>query len=617
MNATAAAKAPGKHPKGLYLLFFTEMWERFGFYLMLGILYLYMTDGLKGGLGFDEGSANDWYGTYIALVYLTPFIGGLLADRIFGYRKTIVAGGLLMAAGYLTLAIPGPTAFFVAIALIICGNGLFKPNISTLLGNLYNKPEYARLKDKGYNIFYMGINIGAFVCNFVAAWLRNEYGWGYAFAAAGVGMLIGVGIFLSGAKGLDEADQMKPAQKEDMPMGRIVGTIFLPAIGFAILGFFAGRIFGTDNIFGSTSNDTFLFACIPVVWFYLSTYLKSSAEDRKPLGSLMYIYVVVVIFWAIFHQNGNVLTEWAERNTWRPIPESMTGFAKATGMLQEVDDVPGEVRTKVTREGGTEVTTYAVRFEGIRRGKADSIATLIAGTVEKPAAAADTGMVWTALRPVTTRAEGKLLAEQVLSAGFVKELSYNKYLDVLPKDQWPTEQRPAKLISTELFQSLNPFFVVLLTPLVIGIFSFLGARGKEPSTPAKIAIGLLVTGLSTLVMMGAVSASDNATMKVSALWLVGTYGVITFGELCLSPMGLSLVSKLSPARLTAVMMGGWFLSTSIGNKLAGVLGHMGSDSANKSLVFYINFACATACAILLFIAVKRIAAVLKAKTGHY
>jgi len=158
---------------------------------------------------------------------------------------------------------------------------------------------------------------------------------------------------------------------------------------------------------------------------------------------------------------------------------------------------------------------------------------------------------------------------------------------------------------------------VLSLLVVIPLFTWLSKRGKEPSTPAKIALGLFITGLSTLVMIAAVASSNNAEMKVSALWLVGTYAVITLGELCLSPMGLSLVSKLSPARLTAVMMGGWFLSTSIGNKLAGVLGHMGSDSDNKSLVFYINFAGAAICAILLFIAVKRIAAVLKAKTGHY
>ena len=538
--SSTATPATGKHPKGLYLLFFTEMWERFGFYLMLGILFLYMTDGLKGGLGFEDGAANDIYGTYIALVYLTPFIGGLLADRIFGYRKTIVAGGSLMAAGYLTLALPGATPFYVALFLIIIGNGLFKPNISTLLGNLYNKPEYVKMKDSGYNIFYMGINIGAFVCNFIAAWLRNEYGWGYAFAAAGIGMIIGLITFVSGSKGLAEADQKKPVQKEDMPMSRIVATIFVPALIFAGIGFFAGRIFGVENIFGSASNDIFLFACIPVLYYYLSTYLKASAEDKKPIGSLLYIYAVVVIFWAIFHQNGNVLTAWAERNSYREMPAALSGAAHTLG-LEQIVTVPD-------------------------------------------------------------------------SAGEVP----NDYLLNLPADQTPAPGESITLISTELFQSLNPFFVVLLSlVLVIPLFTWLGKRGQEPSTPAKIALGLFITGLSTLVMIAAVSVSNNGADKVSAWWLVGAYAVITVGELCLSPMGLSLVSKLSPARLTAVMMGGWFLSTSIGNKLAGVLGHMGSDSDNKSLVFYINFGGAMLCAILLFIAVKRIAAVVKEKTGHY
>ena len=172
------------HPKGLYTLFFTEMWERFGFYLIIGILFLYMTDGLKGGLGWDESSANDVYGTYIALVYLTPFIGGLLADRVFGYRKTIIAGGLLMAAGYLTLSIPGETAFYVGLLLIILGNGAFKPNISTLLGNLYNKPEYSTLKDKGYNIFYMGINLGSLISQFFCPLLAATVGWWAGFGLA-------------------------------------------------------------------------------------------------------------------------------------------------------------------------------------------------------------------------------------------------------------------------------------------------------------------------------------------------------------------------------------------------------------------------------------------------
>ncbi|MGN6133835.1 MAG: peptide MFS transporter, partial [Aureliella sp.] len=510
--ATAPATSPEptkspSHPAGLYVLFFTEMWERFGFYLMLGIFFLYMTDTQKGGLGLASDTANDIYGTYIALVYLTPFIGGLLADRIFGYSRTIIAGGALMSAGYFCMTLPGINGFMLALALIIAGNGLFKPNISTLLGNLYNREDYIRMKDKGYNIFYMGINIGAFICNFVAAYLRNNFGWGAAFASAGVGMLVGLVIFIAFRQRVASADQLKPTQAEDMSLTKIAAIIFLPAFLFALVGFFAGSIFGgireglgwapaeSSTIFGSRSNDAFLFACIPVVLFYLSTFVRASAEDRKPIGSLLYIFAVVIIFWAIFHQNGNVLTAWAELNTHREMPEALEPAATTVGLEQVVTAEPG--------------------------------------------------------------ADGKV----------------NPYLDNLPKEQWPAVGSRLLLISTELFQSLNPFFVVIFTPVVVGAFSWLASRGREPSTPAKIALGLFITGLSTLVMIAAVYASNNGQYKVSPLWLVSTYAVITIGELCLSPMGLSLVSKLSPPRLTALMMGGWFLSTSIGNKLAGVLGH--------------------------------------------
>ncbi|MEJ2617847.1 MAG: oligopeptide:H+ symporter, partial [Ignavibacteriaceae bacterium] len=185
-----------KHPKGLYVLFFTEMWERFGYYLMVGILLLYLTNTTTGGKGFDVKTAADIVGSFIALVYLTPFIGGLLADRYLGYIKSIYLGGSLMAAGYFGLAFPGDTALFISLGLIIIGNGFFKPNISTILGIIYNKDELKPLKDNAYNIFYMGINIGALVCNFVAAYLRNKYGWGYAFSAAGVGLVIAL-IWLS------------------------------------------------------------------------------------------------------------------------------------------------------------------------------------------------------------------------------------------------------------------------------------------------------------------------------------------------------------------------------------------------------------------------------------
>ncbi|MDQ2863888.1 MAG: oligopeptide:H+ symporter, partial [Bacteroidota bacterium] len=167
----------GKHPKALYILFLTEMWERFAYYLMVGILFLYLI-GDKGGKGMTEKMGADVVGSFIALVYLTPFIGGLLADRYLGYIRSIFIGGTLMALGYFGLAFPGNTALYVSLCLIIVGNGFFKPNISTILGNIYNREDLKPLKDNAYNIFYMGINIGALVCNFVAAYLRNKYGWG-------------------------------------------------------------------------------------------------------------------------------------------------------------------------------------------------------------------------------------------------------------------------------------------------------------------------------------------------------------------------------------------------------------------------------------------------------
>jgi proton-dependent oligopeptide transporter, POT family len=548
MNVDSTVKPSKTHPKGLYLLFFTEMWERFGYYLLLGILFLYMTK--PSGLGFTEHTANDIYGTFLALVYLTPFLGGLLADRIFGYRRTIIVGGALMAAGYLTLAIPGEQAFLIGLLLIIVGNGFFKPNISTLLGNLYNRPEYKHLKDKGYNIFYMGINVGAFICNFVAAYMRNGFGWGWAFGAAGVGMIIGLIIFAYGsgtAQELREADVVKPTTKEDVPLSQIFMTIFVPAIIFAFIGLYLPAMVGAGTFFGSASNDAFLFACVPVVSFYMFTYITASKEDKAPLGSLLYIFAVVIIFWAIFHQNGNVLTSWAEKNTNREIPQVLENSLKAMGVEKEfVEKVNG-----------------------------DSIMVM----------------------------NGK---------DTVKVAEVATYLKNLPKDQHPKKGESLSLANTELFQSINPFFVVLLTPIVVAFFGFLNRRGLEPSTPSKIAWGLFITGLSTLVMVAAVQVSGMGASKVSVWWLFCTYAVITTGELFLSPMGLSLVSKLSPARLTAMMMGGWFLSTSIGNKLSGVLGH-----APLEYVFWINCAGAMLSAFLLFLFVKQISKVLKDKTGAY
>jgi POT family proton-dependent oligopeptide transporter len=528
--------ATRKHPQGLPYLFFSEMWERFGYYLMIGIFVLYMTDTQKGGMGFDRATATDIFGTFIALVFLTPFIGGLLADRKLGLRTSITIGGIMMGLGYMGLALPGMTAFYISLLLIIVGNGFFKPNISTLLGNLYNDENYRPLKDSGYNIFYMGINIGAFLCNFFAAYLRHNYGWGFAFIGAGVGMFLGVIIFWLGMRHYKHADVMKPEKPEDMKLSSILGIVILPAF---LAGFIGWMI--PDNIFGSDSTDAFICGALPVLFYYVSLLVKASKEDRQPIAALLAIFAVVIVFWAIFKQNGTALTTWAEFYTDRSAPALVEGPMETLKMSQHVS---------------LEKDTFPVYDEQFR----------------------------------TTKVDGAI----------VKDLTINPYLMNLPKDKYPAEGQELNLISTELFQSINPFFVVLLTPVVVGFFMMLRRRNREPHTPAKIAWGLVVSALSTFVMVAAVFACHNGLEKASPLWLFGCYGVVTIGELFLSPMGLSLVSKLSPPRLTAVMMGGWFLSTSIGNKLSGVLAGLWDGYEHKSNFFLVNFSLLAIAALIIF-----------------
>lgn len=530
-----------KHPKALPYLFLSEMWERFGFYLMLGIFFLYMTDTQKGGMALDRKEASDIFGTFIALVYLTPFIGGLLADRVLGYRLSITIGGILMGFGYCGLALPGMTSFYISLLLIIIGNGFFKPNISTILGNVYNDPEYKGLKDSGYNIFYMGINIGAFICNFFGAYLRNEFSWGHAFMAAGIGMFVGVIIFWLGEKHYKHADVRKPVNPEDMSLSKVFGIVLLPAIITGYLGWII-----PDNIFGSDSTDAFIFGALPVALFYVSVLVRSNKEDRRPISALLAVFAVAIVFWAIFKQNGTALTIWAENYTNRNIAESLTAPAKTLGVVQELtyakDSVPlTDEQFRIARDAN-----------------------------DKP----------------------------------VKTFDYPVYFKNIPKENLPEEEATVNLISTELFQSVNPFWVVLLTPLIVAFFAFLKSKNKEPSTPWKIFYGFFITALSTLVMVGATFACHNGLEKSSMMWLITGYGVITIGELCLSPMALSLVSKLSPPRLTALMMGGWFLSTSIGNKMSGVLASMWDGYEHKANFFAVNFVLALLTALIILFMIK-------------
>ncbi|MFM1744347.1 MAG: Dipeptide and tripeptide permease, partial [Bacteroidota bacterium] len=302
-----------KHPSGLPYLFLSEMWERFGYYLMIGIFTLYLKD-VSEGFAMTEKEASDLYGTFIALVFLTPFLGGLIADRYLGYTKSVVLGGVLMGAGYCLMSIHDLNVLYVAMTLVIFGNGFFKPNISTLLGNLYSTDAYRDRKDEGYNIFYMGINVGAFICNFFGAALQILFGWGWAFMAAGIGMFIGLIVFLSGRKHYQGFDQKKGIQPGDMPMMKIVGLILLPALVFGLIGWLI-----PDNIFGSDSTDAFILSCVPVLYFFANIYFTAPKEEKGPIGAMLAIFAVVILFWAVFKQNGSALNTWADRYTDRSV----------------------------------------------------------------------------------------------------------------------------------------------------------------------------------------------------------------------------------------------------------------------------------------------------------
>ena len=526
-----------KHPKALPFLFFSEMWERFGYYLMIGIFTFYLKDTVDG-FGMSEAEASDLYGTFIAFVFLTPFIGGLLADRVLGYRRSITIGGLMMGVGYCLMAVHDINALYAAMLLVILGNGFFKPNISTLLGNLYNDPEYKARKDEGYNIFYMGINIGAFVCNFFGAALYNVYGWWAAFTAAGIGMFIGIIIFWAGTKHFKHVDVIKPVSEKDMPLMKIFGVILLPAIGFGLIGFFL-----PEPLVGSRSTDAFLLGCIPVVFFYGRLLVKSPQEEKRPIAAMLAIFGVVIAFWAVFKQNGSTLNTWADRYTDREIPSAMLPAMKTFYL---VDTIPAYAKDSVVEMDH--------QFRSIDKTK----------------------LVY----------------------------DFPSYYKNLQEEDRPEPGKSVYAFNANLFQSVNPFWVVALTPLVLAFFGFLRRRGKEPSTPAKIAFGLVISALSCFVMVGAVYAADNGAIKSSAWWFISSYAVITIGELFLSPMGLSMVSKLSPPRLTALMMGGWFLATSIGNKLSGVLSSLWDGYDDKANFFYVNFILLGCAAVLMFAMLK-------------
>jgi len=371
------------HPQGLYVLFFTELWERYSFYSMVAILSLYMNESLH----FSVAKTGQIYGAYTAGVYLMPVAGGFLADRFFGFSRAVIVGGVLMMFGHLVLGVEALPFFYAGLVLLATGSGLLKPNVSTLVGNLYR--DRPQLRDQGFNIYYMGVNIGAFVSPLCVAWLRANYGWSVAFMSAAVAMLFSLVIFIS----------------------------------------FKGRVAHADVKVDVASTGA------PAL---------APGEVRSRVITLLAIFGISLVFWIAFYQIFYTFTFWARDST---------------------------------------ATTW----------------------------------------------------------------------------------------SPETFQTFEPLGVIALSPVLVAVWAWLQRRNAEPSTPVKMLLGVVLVAIA-FGALGYAGTIGGDTGRVSPAWLISANLVIALGEIALSPMGMSLVNRLSPPRLRGLMMGGWFASLGIGGYLSGSIG---------------------------------------------
>lgn len=596
------------HPKGLKSLFFTEMWERLGFYLMVGILYLYIIDTERGGLGLSNATAGEIYGTYLAFVYFTPFLGGMIADRYLGFRKSVFIGGLLMALGYFGLGIRSMPTFYGGLILLCLGNGLFKPNISAMVGNLYEPGDPKR--DAGFNIFYMGINIGAAASALLSAPLRNLWSFNLAFTAAGVGLLVSVVILMARWKALAAADPPRTAPSpDDVSMKQIVMTILLPAAVFGIGGYFVGQYLPfVVNTIGPVTF-AFLVGMLPILAYFVILVKKASPEEKPGLAALIPVFIAGGTFFMVLHLSGGLMTVFAENDTDRRaewIPNAANVYAQKAMPTYFNNAGPQDPRpdprtlavvdTAAEAMFGSRILSKSLT-DGFEANPALDIQLmdpmtfaaderfLACGVFNDENVQIVTGKDAHGVATTSVKVNPENAAElrrvllgrnidgRTVPVLLVSQATFDAVYAIT--DDSTPELAPGsylKLVNAEMLTALlNPVFVVFMTPLVVWFFAWLATRGRPVSTARKIFYGMVITAISLLVMAFGSWVGQDGAIKTAMMWLVIYYLVITVGELCLSPMGLSLVTKLAPKRLVGLMMGGWFLSTSIGNKLSGFI----------------------------------------------
>lgn len=528
------------HPKGLYVLFVTEMWERFSYYGMRAIFTLYMTKALF----FDKALGSDIYGSYTGLVYLTPLLGGYMADRYWGNRKSIIIGGFLMAIGQFLMFASGAlyeqtglaaTIMYSGLAFLIFGNGFFKPNISTMVGQLY--PQGDKRVDAAFTIFYMGINLGAFLSPLICGTLGDtgnpaDFKWG--FLAAGIGMLLSTLLFIwlkdhyivtPDGQAIGAAPN-KSRKTDALPIDTAVEVKkdfstqqIATWLGIEI-GLFALFYFLDFGVIGS-----FIFSLTIAAPGFIISDKSLSKEERERIWVIYIIAFFVIFFWAAFEQAGASLTYFAEEQTDRSINITLPRIF-LYGLIAILVGVLGWFLSKVTSG-----------FKNEQKGVKELFILLLAG-----------GIVY-----------GIYSFFQIPEQGI--------FIETIP---------------TSFFQSINAIAIVLFAPLFAMLWTSLGNRNLEPASPYKQAIGLFLLAVGYAVI--AIGVKD-VTSKVSMMWLVSLYTIHTFGELCLSPIGLSMVNKLAPVKFASLLMGVWFLSTSAANKFAGVLsGLYPENGVSKSFI---------------------------------
>jgi POT family proton-dependent oligopeptide transporter len=600
---TAATATPERtlfgHPPGLFTLFFAEMWERFSYYGMRALLLFYM---LKGFLHYNDGQAYAVYGSYTALVYMTPFFGGMLADRLLGARRAVVLGGLFMAAGHLLMTVQTETAFFGALALLIVGNGFFKPNISTIVGTLY--PEDSPKRDGGFTVFYMGINLGAAMSPLLCGYIGETYGWHYGFGLATLGMLIGLAVFIApmrvtqamiGAGALGTAiclymfrpdnpyytavnvfvalsllaagavacvalarggipvgagrppDPAKLRAKLalGLPAAAVVylgAVLIVPVFALLVAGFAPLRanhaplvLFSEHSIAALHASSNALSQVLAVVleeiskpaglvlmatgvgsiFYLLAQMVKLGKVQRERLWVALILTFFSMLFWAFFEQAGSSINNFTDRNVER-VQERHTIAAQELGSSIRLQPT----QKQVGYSNGDRLFTQR-DLDQLR---------------EREGQAPDFEIDW-------------------------KVAPDNVGMGIATRN----DEVPASV-----FQSVNAVCILIFGLIFTALWGFLGNRGREPSTPFKFALGLLQLGLGFGALWYGAQSADSRGM-VAVGWLLLGYLLHTTGELCLSPVGLSMITRLSPTQLVSTMMGTWFLASAFSQYLGAII----------------------------------------------